>query len=207
MFDSSQMKLPKPSLAAFAESRAFQIDGYEVFEDFIYDKVTYLAAGSASLDVFTTQSNDETITNLKQPGQIPKPDKFHAYKLFLIPLVEVATDTDGTAADRPRDVSRILYGNRGVLKLTPSTTGRTRTGIPLWAIGQPNPMVASGWGSSAVANSRAIGTNGAVGFPFEIALDSTEELRGQLKFGNAQAISADLDLVIALYGWRYKKAG
>lgn len=208
---NNQMKLPVPSIEAFNQSRTFQVGGFEVYEDFIYDTITYPAAGnpggSLTLDVFAAQSSDETITNLKAPGQIPKPDKFHGYKLFLIPQIEVSTDADGSAADIARDVSRLVYTNRGVLKLTPSTTGRTRTGIPLWAIGSPNVMSVSGWGSSAVANSREMASIGDAGYPCEIALDSTEELRGQIKFGNAQALSANLNFVIALYGWRFKKAG
>lgn len=203
----SQMKLPVPSIEAFNQSRSFMVGGYEVFEDFIYDTVTYLAAGSASLDVFTTQSNDETVTNLKQPGQIPKPDKFHGYKLFLVPLVEVTSEDEDVAASRARDLSKILYTAQGVLKLTPSTTGRTRTGIPLWAIGQPNAMKFSGYGTSAAHLSRELAQSGENGYPCEIALDSTEEIRGQLKFGNAQVVSADMKLVVAIYGWRFKKAG
>lgn len=210
------LNIGKPlSLAEFDAAKIAPVGGYEVNEDVIYDTVTYPQAGVANggtLDVFTIQSNDETITNLRQPGQIPKPDRFHAKKLFLVPLVEQTVDADLSASNIVRDLDRVLVTNRGFLKLTPSTTGRSRGPIPLDAIGSMGGVIVESQGNNAPAAGASavkshVRTANTGGYPFDLLLDSGEEIKGTMKFGNGQALSAAMMLRVVLYGFRYKKAG
>lgn len=202
-------KLPKPSLQDFNNART--PGGYEVYADWLIDTVTYLAAGSASLDLFVTQSNDETMTNLRQPGQVPKPEKFHAFYVYLVPLIDATVDADLTAAGLARDMQRVFIQNRGILKLWSSRNPKPRAGIPLDAIGSCGGVdVTSAYGTNAPAAGasatkvlpRLIGSP----YPFELALDSGEQIQGQIKWGNVQAISADLKFQVRVYGWRYRPA-
>ena len=201
-------KLPKPSIQDFNQARA--AGGYEVYADWLIDTVTYPAAGVASLDVFTTQSADETITNLKQPGQIPKPEKFHGFYLYLAPLIDFTVDADLTAASLVRDLQRVFVLNRGILKLWSSRNPKPRAGIPLDAIGVAGGVDTTAYGNNAPAAAgsatkvlpRLVGAP----YPFEIALDSNEQIQGSIKWGNAQAISANLQFQVRVFGWRYRPA-
>lgn len=201
------------TLDQLAAARTAPTGGYEVYQSSIYDTVTWPIGGivaGQTLDVFTTTTADETVSNLKQAGQIPKPDKFHSKKVLLSLLIELTADADATAASIVRDVDRMILTSRSVLKLTPSTTGRTRSPIPLDQIGGFGGVIADSGGDpgsgagliKAHARLAAIG-----GHPFDLILDSNEEIRGQFKAGVTQALVAARDVRLALWGWRYQKAG
>lgn len=186
--------------------------GYEVYEDFIYDTVTYLAAGAANLQLpfFTTNSADRTITNLVQAGQLPSPHYFRVQRLFLSPQSEPSISAAQDTAGRLRDMDRILNVGRGILTFTSSATNRSRGGIPIRGIGQlggTRGIMTPGVTAAGSFPIHHIQNDGSSGFPFDIVLKYGEPFSAVIQFQPvAQAISADLPLQLALYGWRYVKA-
>lgn len=186
--------------------------GYEVYEDFIYDTVTYLAAGGAGLQLafFTTNSADRTITNLSQAGQLPAPHYFRVQRLFLSPQSEPSISAAQDTAGRMRDMDRILNTGRGVLTFNNSATNRSRGPLPIRAIGQlggTRGLITSGVTAAGSFPIHHIQNDGGSGFPFDIVLKYGETFSATIQFqAVAQAISADLPLQLALYGWRYVKA-
>jgi hypothetical protein len=119
------LRLPAaPNVQGLDALRTIPQGGYEVYEDVLYDTVTYPAAGvgaGGSLLFFTSQANtaDATLTNLRQPGQLPAPQFFYARAAFLEPLIETSIgNTVLTAAGRSQDLDRLMF--------TAATTRRPR---------------------------------------------------------------------------------
>lgn len=203
------------NVQALENLRAAPAGGYEVYEDFLYDVATYPAAGAAGLQLqyFQQASADRTVTNLGQPGQLPAPHYFRVQRIFLSPQSEPSISAAMDVAGRLRDMDRILNTARGVLTFANNATNRSRGPIPIRAIGQlggTRGLIVPGVAAAApVFPIQQIQNDGGSGFPFDIVLKWGETFNFTITFraDAAQAISANLDLQLALYGWRYVKVG
>lgn len=198
-------------IAGLRAARTVPAGGYEANEEMLYDTQTYFAAGVQSLDFFTVASGDKTITNLAQAGMIPQGEWFHAKRLFLVPLVEATVSPDLTALGRVRDLDRVMVSNRGTLTITPAYSNRPRGPYPLHSIGAIGSADSIGYGSDAPAAGVSASielpkpsTHGGV--PLDIVLAGGETFAAQIRFGNVQAISADMPLQVVLWGFRYRQA-
>jgi hypothetical protein len=199
-------------VATLERLRLAPAGGYEVYEDFLYDTQTYLAAGAANLQLafFQANSADRTLTNLAQAGQLPAPHYFRAQRIFLSPQSEPSISAAQDTAGRVRDMDRILNTGRGILTFANSATNRTRGPIPIRAIGQlggTRGLITSGVTAAGSFPIQQVQNDGGSGYPFDIVLKFGEPFSAVIQWGPvAQAISADLPLQLALYGWRYVKA-
>jgi hypothetical protein len=186
----------------------------EAVEECLFDTVNYPAAGVAvgnGLDFFVVQQNDDTLSNLRQPGQLPVNEYFHAKRLFLVPLIESVVDADILASSLTRDIERILFTSRGMLTLTPSKTGRPRGPVPIHMIGGVGGVEASYGGNSAPAAGAAaiteqVKTSRHGGYPIDLILKGPEAFSARIKFGVQLAVAAAVPLQLILYGFRYKAA-
>jgi hypothetical protein len=213
------LRLPAaPNVQGLDALRTIPQGGYEVYEDVLYDTVTYPAAGvgaGGSLLFFTSQANtaDATLTNLRQPGQLPAPQFFYARAAFLEPLIETSIgNTVLTAAGRSQDLDRLMFTARGFFSYTNSVTNRTRGPIPLSALGGIGGSVVSFGGNNAPAAGvgavlQQVKNHPHGGWPLDMVIKWGESIAWTATFGTATAISADLPLRLVLFGWRYVKAG
>lgn len=187
--------------------------GYEVYEDFLYDTTTYLAAGGAGLQLgfFQVARGDVTLSNLAQPGQLPAPHYFRAQRLFLSPQSAPSVSAAVGVAGRLNDWDTITNLGRGVLTFANNATNRTRGPYPIRSIGQlggSRGVVSRGTEAVGAAVLQHIQNDGGSGLPFDIVLKWGETFSFNITFqAAAQAISADLPLQLCLYGWRYVKVG
>jgi hypothetical protein len=197
---------------ALERLRASPVGGYEVYEDFLYDTQTYPAAGGAGLQLnfFQAAQADRTQSNLAQPGQLPAPHYFRAQRLFLSPQTRPSVFVGVTAQGRLDDVDVVYNIGRGVLTFANNATNRTRGPYPIRSIGQlggsRGVIVAGNTAASPIVEH--VQNDGGSGLPFDIVLKWGETFTFQITWqGAAQAISANMDLQLALYGWRYVKVG
>lgn len=189
-------------------------NGYETYEDILYDEQVYPAAGAAGLQLvfFGAANADRTMTNLSQPGQLPGPHYFRVQRLFLSPQSEPSISAAQDTAGRLRDWDRILNTGRATLTFNSSASNRSRGPWPARAIGQlggSRGVIVPGVAAAApVFPIQHIQNDGGSGFPFDVVLKWGETFSFALTLQNAaaQAISANLNIQLALYGWRYAKA-
>ncbi len=212
------LKLPPPlDIASLKKARSAPPSGYEVFEDVLYDVVNYPVAGVAAggtLDFFATPANtqDPTLTNLKQAGQLPGSHLFHVKRVFITPLVAPSFTAALTQVGVADDLDKIFLTSRAYLTFTSSVTNKTRGPIPLDAIGTIGGNVAQYGGSSAPAAGAAAVVQQAKphahgGFPLDFIIGTAETFGLSIKFGQQVAVSAITPLRLTLFGWRYLKVG
>lgn len=194
------LNLPAPvDVPTLERLRTAPAGGFDVFEDVLFDTVTYPAAGAGRLTFFTATTGDQTITNVQPAGQIPAPHYFRAHRLFLDFATEPTRDDGSDAAGRLRDLDRILNIARGVIVFNAGATQRRRSPIPLRALGGMGGItgIAAGENFQQARNA----PNG--GFPFDQIIRYGETFSFELNFAPGVAVSADVPMVLALYGWRY----
>jgi hypothetical protein len=213
------LKLPPPlDIASLKKARTAPPSGYEVFEDVLYDVVNYPQAGVAAggtLDFFATPAStaDETLTNLKQAGQLPGSHLFHVKRVFITPLVAVSINGAGlTTVGVADDLDKIFLTSRSYLTFTSSVTNKRRGPIPLDMIGAIGGTVAQfggtngpAAGASAVLQQAKPHAHG--GYPLDFIIGTAETFGLSIKFGAQVAISAATPLRVTLFGWRYLKVG
>lgn len=194
------LNLPAPvDVPTLERLRVAPAGGFDVFEDVLFDTVTYPAAGAARLSFFTNTTNDATLTNVQPAGQLPAPHFFRAHRLFLDFLTEPSRDDGPDAAGRVRDLDRILNVARGTITFVSGATQRRRAPIPLRALGGMGGVLASVAGESVQHARNA--PNG--GFPFDQIIKHGETFGFEVNFAPGVAVSADVPLTLAMYGWRY----
>jgi len=213
------LKLPPPlDIVSLKKARSAPPSGYEVFEDILFDVVNYPIAGVApggTLDFFATPANtqDSTLTNLKQAGQLPGSHLFHVKRVFLTPLIAPSVVPAGlTAAGSADDLDKIFLTSRSYLTFTSSVTNKTRGPIPLDAIGAIGGNVAQYGGNNAPAAGASAVIQQAKphahgGFPLDFIIGTAETFSLSIKFGVQVAISQIVPLRLSLFGWRYLKVG
>jgi hypothetical protein len=197
-------------LATLEKLRTAPAGGYETYEDVLYDEQTYAAAGVAQIVFFGNAQSDRTLSNLTQPGQLPAPHYFRVQRIFISPQTEPSISAAQDTAGRLRDWDRILNTGRATLTFSNSASNRTRGPWPCRAIGQlggTRGVIVPGVAAAApVFPIQHVQNDGGSGFPFDIVLKWGETFTFTMNLAAAQAISANLNIQLALYGWRYAKA-
>ncbi len=195
------------------------VDGFDVYPDCLYSTISYPIAGQpvgTPLKFFQgaeSSVSDQSLTNVPA-GTIPGGQKFHARKLFLVPLIEVVSlntaTLDGTGL--VRDLDRILKTNRGQWTYTQTSINKTRGPFPLDALGEMGGDIADFGGNDVPA----AGFNGIYqhprlpligGWPMDLIIYETETFPFNLTWGVQTAVTAAVLLQLRLYGWRYIKTG
>lgn len=212
--------LPPPlDGAGLEQARKPIVNGYDVYPDCLYSTIQYPAAGqpvSVPLRFFQgaeSAPSDVSLTNVPQ-GTLPGGQKFHARKLFLVPLIETFVAGAGAldASGLVRDVDRVLKTNRGQWTYVQTSIQKQRGPFPLDAVGEMGGDVADFGGN----NVPAAGNNGVYqhprlpligGWPMDLIIFETETFPFNLTWGVQTAISGNMLLQLRLYGWRYIKTG
>lgn len=216
MFNQLPTPLDGPGLE---KARQPLVNGFDVYPDVLYDTLQYPAAGQAvgvPLKFFQGATNpisDTSLTNVPQ-GILPGGQKFHARKLFFVPLVEVgslnAATLDGTGV--VRDIDRILTTSRGQWSYVQTAINKLRGPFPLDALGAMGGSIADFGGNDApAAGSNAIYQHARLpligGWPLDLIIYETETFPFNLVWGNQLAITANTLIQLRLYGWRYIRTG
>lgn len=213
-------QLPQPlDGKGLDQSRQPMVAGYDVYPDCLFSTLVYPQAGQpvgTPLKFFQgaeTTPSDTSLTNVPQ-GTIPGGQKFHARKLFLVPLIETFVAGVGVldASGLTRDLDRVLKTNRGQWNYTQTSINRLRGPFPLDALGEMGGDIADFGGD----NVPAAGNNGVYqhprlplvgGWPMDLIIYETETFPFNLFWGVQTAIQAAMTLQLRLYGWRYVKIG
>lgn len=197
----------------FDQVRTAPPGGQYVFEHLLFDTVIYPAAGAAGLTLSAFGSNnrgaDTTMSNWPVNGAFGDRHRFHGLRLFCTPLTEPVISGAADAAGRVRDWDRITKIGRAVLDFDIATTGRRRMPIPLTALPSLNGPRATIVGAPAFPVQHVGQIGNGEGYPFDLPLGGGEAFTLTLRMRPdvAQAISADLPIQFALYGWMYQPAG
>jgi hypothetical protein len=210
----SMLVLPAAyDVATLEKLRQAPQGGYEVYEDFLYDTATYVAAGPAafaSVPYFQTARADLTLSNLVTPGQLPIGQWFHGKALFATPRSEPTATVADTAAGRGADWDKIQNIARAILNFSLQGGTKVRPNIPLEALGGIGGGVVSfGTGRAAAAGPivQQLRNHAHGGFPMDIIVKGGEVFNFNLQTGVQTAISADLPITLLWYGYRYVPAG
>lgn len=214
-------QLPAPLDGQGLEAaRAPIVKGFDVYPDVLYSTILFPAAGQpvkVPLTFFQgaeSTPSDTSLTNVPQ-GTIPGGQKFHARKMFIVPLIDVSVagagvlDNSGTV----RDLDRVFKTSRGQFSYTQTSINRIRGPFPLDAVGEQGGIIAEFGGN----NVPAAGNNGVYqhprlpligGWPLDLIIFETETFPFNMTWGVQQAVSAGGFLIqLRLFGWRYVKIG
>lgn len=202
------------------KARTAIVGGYDVYPDVLYSTLVVPQAGQAvKVPMGFFQGNespigDLSLTNVPQ-GTLPGGQKFHARKLFIVPLIEVATITPNTTLDGSglvRDLDRVFKTNRPQFSYTQTSINRTRGPFPADAVGEQGGILPDFGGNNAPA-----ATNNAVyqharlalvgGWPLDLIIYETETFPFNLTFGVQTALIAAMTIQFRLFGYRYVKTG
>lgn len=214
-------QLPQPlDIAGLDRTRSVPFGGWDVYQDIFFSTLTYPAAGQPIGQplVFFTGAEASTgpgLTNVASPAAlIPGGHKFHALKLFLIPIIENAVVGAGVldASGLVRDLDRVLKTNRPVLSYSSTKINKSRGQIPADVIGEAGGIMPDFGGNNVPAagnnavyqhvRSAAIG-----GWPIDLAVYENEGITVSITWNVQNAISANMLLRVALLGWHYVSAG
>lgn len=214
--------LPAPlSVADLDQARQPIVNGYDVYPDCLYSTMAYPTAGQPvqqPLRFFQgaeSTPSDVTLTNVPQ-GILPGGQKFHAIKLFLVPLILPLSLNAATltAAGIANDIDLILKGSRGQWRYTQTSINKTRGWFPLDAIGEQGGSVDDFGGNNApAAGSNAVIQHARLpligGWPMNLIIYETETFPFDMQWGVQTAINqaGGLLLQFRLYGYRYIKTG
>lgn len=215
-------QLPAPlDGAGLDNARKPIVSGFDVYPDCLYSTMLYPTAGvpvGQPLNFFQgaeSTPSDTSLTNVPQ-GTIPGGQKFHARKLFLVPLVQTFVAGAGvlTNVGVVNDLDLILKLNRGQWKYTQTAINKLRGPFPLDAIGEQGGDIADFGGTAApAAGNNTVYQHARLpligGWPLDLIIYETETFPFQLQWGVQTAINqaTGILLQLRLYGWRYIKTG
>lgn len=214
----NQLPLPLDG-AGLDKARRPIIDGFDVYPDVLYSTIQFPAAGQpvgTPLKFFQgaeSAPSDTSLTNVPQ-GTIPGGQKFHAKKLFVVPLIEVfvagAAVLDNTG--RVLDLDRVLKTSRGQWSYVQTAINKSRGPFPLDAVGEQGGDIAEFGGTSApAAGNNAVYQHPRApligGWPLDLIIYETETFPFNLTWGVQQAVSSAFLIQLRLFGWRYIKTG
>ncbi len=198
-------------IATLERQRVSPVGGYEVYEDFLYDTATYVAAGPAAgaqLQFFQTVRSDVTLSNMTNPGTLAVGQWFRCFALFLTPRSEPSLNVASTAAGRVADWDKIQNTARAFLNFSLQQGTKVRPAIPLEALGGLGGAVGTYGGiGTAPSMVQQLRNHAHGGFPFDITIKGGENFALNLFVGVQTAISADLPLTLWMYGRRYVPTG
>lgn len=204
--------IPEPvDVATLERLRQSPPGGYEVYEDFLYDTATYVAAGpaaNANLQFFQTARADVTLSNMVQPGTLPQGQYFRGRALFITPRSEPSLNVASTAAGRGADWDKIQNTARTFLNFALQGGTKVRPNIPLESLGGLGGAVVTFGGiGTAPSMAEQLRNHAHGGLPFDVIVKGGETFNFNLFCGVQTAISADLPLTLWWYGHRYVPAG
>lgn len=216
MFNQLPMPLDGKQLDA---ARLPMVNGFDVYPDVLYSTMVYPQAGQpvgTPLKFFQgaeATPSDISLTNVPL-GSLPGGQKFHARKLFLVPLVVsfVAGAAVLTNVGVINDLDTILKGSRGQWSFTQTAINKLRGPFPLDAIGEQGGDIGDYGGTSApAAGNNAVYQHARLpiigGWPMDLIIYETETFPFNATWGVQTAINAAMTLQFRLYGWRYIKTG
>jgi len=198
------------------------VDGYLRYVSTRYSTIQFPQAGqaiNAPLKFFQgaeSTPSDITLTNVPAQNQFaPGGTRFHAQKLFLVPLLELTNDADAapTAANIVRDVDRILKTSRGFAQYTVQSISKTYDPIPLDAIGEMGGILPDFGGNSSPSAASHSAVNNHVrtaaigGWPVSLVINENEGLPLNLFWGVQNAVTAAFLIRMVFLGWNYVKVG
>lgn len=204
------------------KARTPTVDGFLAYVSTRWSTMEYPAAGQevgAPLLFFQGAESsvaDKTLTNVPTTAQFcPGGTKFHAKKLFLVPLLELTNDADAapTAADIVRDLDRVLKTSRGFAQFTIPSIQKTFDPIPLDAIGEMGGIIPDFGGNNqpSAASKSALNVHARTapigGWPLDAVIYENEGFPVNLTWGVKQAVTAAFKLRVVVLGWNYVKVG
>lgn len=208
--------------AQLEKARTPTVDGFLAYISARWSTMQYPAAGqevNAPLMFFQGAESsvaDKTLTNVPTQAQFcPGGTKFHAKKLFLVPLLELTNDADAapSAVDIVRDVDRVLKTNRGFAQFGLPSIQKTFDPIPLDAIGEMGGIIPDFGGNSSPSAASHSAVNNHVrtapigGWPLDAVIYENEGFPVNLFWGVKAAVSAAFLLRVVVVGWNYVKVG
>ncbi len=216
MFNS----LPAPlDGAGLDNARKPIVAGYDVYPDCLYSTMQYPLAGipvGQPLKFFQgaeSAPSDISLTNVPQ-GTLPGGQKFHARKLFLVPLIQSFVAGAGvlTNVGIVNDLDLVLKVNRGQWSYTQTSINKTRGPFPLDAIGEQGGDIGDYGGNNVPpAGNNGVYQHGRLpligGWPIDLIIYETETFPFNLTWGVQTAINANMLIQLRLFGWRYIKTG
>lgn len=214
-------QLPQPlDIQGLDRTRTVPFQGWDVYQDVFFSTLTYPAAGQPVGQplVFFAGSEMATgpgLTNVAAPSAlIPGGHKFHALRLFIVPMIETSVVGAGVldASGLVRDLDRVLKTNRPVLSYSSTKINKNRGAIPADMIGEAGGILPDFGGNNVpAAGNNAVyqhaRTAALGGWPIDLAIYENEGLTVSLTWNVQTAISANMLLRVALLGWHYVSAG
>lgn len=208
--------------AQLEAARTPKVDGFLVYKSSRWSTIQYPAAGQdvgAPLRFFQgaeSSTADLTLTNVPTQAQFcPGGTKFHAKKLFLVPLLEETNDADAapSAANIIRDLDRVLKVSRGFLQYTLPSISKTYDPIPLDAIGEMGGIIPDTGGNNQPSAASKSALNNHVrtapigGYDIDAVIYENEGFPVNMTWGVKTAITAAFLLRLVVFGWNYVKVG
>lgn len=203
-------------------ARTPKVDGFLTYKSSRWSTMQYPAAGQevgAPLAFFQGAEStpaDKTLTNVPTTAQFcPGGTKFHAKKLFLVPILELTNDADAapSAAGIIRDVDRVLKTSRGFLQYTLPSIQKTFDPVPLDAIGEMGGILPDFGGNNSPSAASHSALNQHVrtapigGYDIDCVIYENEGFPVNLTWGVKTAVSAAFLLRVVAFGWNYVRVG
>lgn len=172
----------------------------------LYDQKTYTAAGVANLTFFDRVTQDKTLCNLTQPGQLSAGNYFVPERAFITFMSAPTLTAANTQAGLMNDIERVLKVARGIVTMTVS--GKPHGPIPMDMFGDVGG--AEGWVSGnntapAIIQQATGPLNGGLPLDGELVIAPDIDFGARIDFAPAAvAISADIDIRFRLFGMLLK---
>ncbi len=215
--------LPAPlDIAGLDSKRVAPFGGWDVYQDTFYSTLVVPQAGqpvNQPLVFFAGNEvggiGDRSLTNVSaQNALIPGGHKFHAQRLYFVPIIETFVAGAGVidASGLARDLDRVFKTNRPTFTYTSTKLNKNRGQIPLDAVGEMGGIMPDFGGNNVpAAGNNAVYQHGRLaplgGWPIDLVVYENEGITVSVSWGVLTALQAAMTLRAVLMGWHYVQVG